>query len=110
MHPVHLSTINLDPNRWRPDLPPLVRASEWTAPAREAGFSGLELWQRHVLEASAEELAQLGHPPLAPAIFSAYGSFEERPEACALRERIAAAIRDTASCAVKDLNFLRSHL
>ncbi len=100
-HRILLGTVAIEPHRWRADLPPLIRASAWAGRARQAGFDGLELWQRHFTEADPAEQAVLAAQPEPLEIFNAYPSFEDTPEAAATRERIAAAIRTTRARAVK---------
>ena len=99
--PILLGTILLEPHRWRADLVPLVRASEWVGRASVAGFDGIELWQRHYTDASPEEKAALENLPEPPAVFSTYISFQDTSEAAAQREEVAEAIRRTRASGVK---------
>ena len=98
---VFLGTILVEPHRWRADLAPLVRASNFADRARIAGFDGIELWQRHYTEASPDEKAALESLPEPPAVFSTYISFEDGAEAAAQREEVAEAIHCTRARAVK---------
>lgn len=78
-----LGTVAIEPNRWglaRPGGAPLVRASEWLAPAANAGFDGFELWERHATDATHSELAAILGGPLPVTIFSAYASWDEEED------------------------------
>lgn len=95
-----LGTIALEPFRWC-ELAPLVRVSDWSARAKEAGFEGFELWQRHWLEAPQSERDMIQKFWPATDIFSTYLRFDDAPGAAAQREAVAEAIVASRSKAVK---------
>lgn len=77
MPDVYLATVALERNRWKPAAQGVtVRASEWIARARSAGFDGLELFQRHYLNVDpAERSALLSEKAFIP-IFNGYATFD----------------------------------
>lgn len=70
-----LATVLLEPHRWKPTEAPVF---SWQVDSGkqflEAGFSGVELWQRHWLEASAQQRDWMQTSPCPVRVFSAYGS------------------------------------
>jgi sugar phosphate isomerase/epimerase len=69
-----IASIALEPNRWKkdPDKVPSLRVSEWSQRAREAGFTGWELWEHHFLRADASERHALARSALPVRIFNTY--------------------------------------
>ncbi len=95
---IYLGTVAIEPNRWglaEPGGNPLTRVSEWLSTIGEAGFDGLELWERHARSAPDEELDALLASELPIEILSCYTSWDEpddadRAEAAAWIERLGA--------------------
>ena len=96
---IYLGTVAIEPNRWGladPGGPPLTRVSQWLPTIADAGFDGLELWERHARSAPDEELDALRGSDLPIEVFSVYTSWDDpddtdRAEAAAWVERVGAA-------------------
>ena len=73
-HPIYISTVLLEPNRWTAEKEPSFLVSDWLPRFAEAGFDGVELWQNHALQADAREQAALGNAPLPIPIFNSYAA------------------------------------
>lgn len=71
---IYFGTVLIEPNRWRSEAP-LLRASEWVERAMEAGFDGVELWERHFLEADPAEREAILARGRAIRVLSSYASF-----------------------------------
>jgi sugar phosphate isomerase/epimerase len=69
-----LASVALEPNRWKADAHrlPSLRVSEWSQRARDAGFSGWELWEQHFFRADETERVALCQSPLPVRIFNTY--------------------------------------
>ncbi len=81
---IYLGTVAIEPNRWglaEPGGHPMVRVSEWLANIAEAGFDGLELWERHARSVPAEELDALLASEMPIRILSCYTSWDEPDDA-----------------------------
>lgn len=100
-HPIYFGSIALEPNRWKPECPPKIHFSEWLPRVKEAGFDGIELWQRHYMEGSRAEKESLISPTNPPAIFNSYASFENTDASRAHRSEITRAIAETGAMALK---------
>ena len=95
---IYLGTVAIEPNRWglaEPGGHPLIRVSEWLANIGEAGFDGLELWERHARSVPDEELDALLASEIPIRILSCYTSWDEpddadRAETAAWIERVGA--------------------
>jgi sugar phosphate isomerase/epimerase len=77
---VLLSTAALDPNRWGTlELggDPTVQLSDWLDAVADAGFAGLELWDKHLTAASDAEMAAVLAHELPIAIFDSHASFDD---------------------------------
>ncbi len=70
----------LEPNRWR-TVDPTGRATlaltDWLPAIAEAGFDGIEIWDRHLTEASADEADAILAGPLPISVFNSYVSLDE---------------------------------
>lgn len=94
---VLLGTVALEPNRWATvdrSGAPAAALSAWLQPLADAGFDGLELWERHVTEDPAEAAAILAGP-LPVTVLNTYASFDEadpsaRQQAAAWATRLGA--------------------
>ena len=71
---IYLGTVLIEPNRWRKESP-CLEAAEWVDRAMEAGFDGVELWERHYLDADPEGRAALVARGRAIRVLSSYASF-----------------------------------
>ncbi len=95
---IYLGTVAIEPNRWglvEPGGHPLTRVSEWLPAISEAGFDGLELWERHARSVPDEELDALLASEVPIRILSCYTSWDEpddadRAETAACIERVGA--------------------
>ena len=95
---IYLGTVAIEPNRWGLAVPgghPLTRVSEWLPAVREAGFDGLELWERHARSVPDEELDALLASDIPIKILSCYTSWDDpddsiRAETAAWIERVGA--------------------
>ena len=77
---VLLGSAALDPNRWGTlELggDPTLRLSEWLDGIADAGFAGLELWDKHVTAVPEDEVVEvLGHR-LPVVVFASSASFDD---------------------------------
>jgi sugar phosphate isomerase/epimerase len=99
---IFLGTIVLEPNRWstiRQDCRATTEISGWLDRIQDAGFDGIELWEPHAREASADELAAILEHPLPITVFNTYVDFDE-PDA-AEREAAADWVRRSGATRVK---------
>ncbi|MCY3861744.1 MAG: hypothetical protein OXG67_07255 [bacterium] len=95
---IYLGTVAIEPNRWglaEPGGHPLTRVSEWLPAISEAGFDGLELWERHARSVPDEELDALLASEMPIRVLSCYTSWDEpddadRIETAAWIERVGA--------------------
>ena len=95
---IYLGTVAIEPNRWglaEPGGHPLTRVSEWLSNIAEAGFDGLELWERHARSVPDDELDALLASEMPIRILSCYTSWDEpddadRAETAAWIERVGA--------------------
>ena len=77
---VLLGTAALDPNRWgtlEVGGDPTIRVSEWLDAVADAGFAGLELWDKHITAASDGEAAAVLDQPLPVVILGSSASFDD---------------------------------
>ena len=76
---VLLSTAALDPNRWGTqelEGGPTIRLSEWLDAVADAGFAGVELWDRHVTTADEDEVAAVLAHRVPVAVLDSSASFD----------------------------------
>ena len=81
---IYLGTVAIEPNRWglaEPGGNPLTRVSDWIPDIAEAGFDGLELWERHARSVPDEELDALLASEMPIKILSCYTSWDEPDDA-----------------------------
>lgn len=98
---VLLATVALEPNRWAtldPSGTPTTILSTWLDRIAEAGFDGMELWERHATSDPLEAAAILAGP-VPVTVWNSYVSFDEPHPAA--RERVAAWVDRAGSRAVK---------
>lgn len=75
-----LGTVAVEPNRWGtldPSRRPAIRLSEWLDTIAEAGFDGLELWDRHVTSAADDEVDAILTHRLPATVFNSYVGFDD---------------------------------
>ena len=72
---VYIASILLEKNRWAPGKRPSYQVSEWGERFAEAGFDGVELWENHLLLASAEEQVALMGMACPVRIYNVYFAF-----------------------------------
>ncbi|MFW5894254.1 MAG: sugar phosphate isomerase/epimerase family protein [Verrucomicrobiota bacterium] len=77
IHPIHIGTVLLEPNRWTAEKQPSFRVSDWLDRFAVAGFDGVELWQNHALKADERERRALAEAALPIPIFNSYASLGE---------------------------------
>lgn len=76
---VLLGTVAIEPSRWArgPDRPAPIRLSAWLDAIESAGFDGVEVWERHLTDASPDEVDRvLGHS-LGVGVFNSYVSLDD---------------------------------
>ncbi|MEM7286447.1 MAG: TIM barrel protein [Actinomycetota bacterium] len=76
---ISLGTVALEPTRWArgPQIPAPIALSPWLDALADAGFDGLELWERHLTDAAPDEVdAVLGHR-LPITVFNTYVSLDD---------------------------------
>jgi sugar phosphate isomerase/epimerase len=76
---VLLGTVAIEPNRWTRDVEAssILAVSEWFAVFAEAGFDGVELWERHVTSASSQEQQAIIDHALSVSVFNSYVSLDD---------------------------------
>ena len=95
---IYLATVAIEPNRWglaEPGGHPLIRVSDWLPAIADAGFDGLELWERHARSVPDDELDALLGSEVPIEILSCYTSWDDpddtdRAETAAWIERVGA--------------------
>ncbi len=94
---IYIATVLLEKNRWEDGQAnrPSVLVSEWIERFAEAGFDGMELWEKHATQCSEEELARLEASSLPVAIFNTYATMDDaaspaRDKAVELTKRLGA--------------------
>ncbi len=99
---IYIATVLLEKNRWADGAAqkPTFTVSEWVERFAEAGFDGMELWEKHATLCSPEELAALQASAFPVAIFNSYASMGD--EGAPARERAA---QLTASFAARGVKF-----
>jgi sugar phosphate isomerase/epimerase len=102
---VLLGTVALEPNRWA-TIDPSGAASTRLATVLDtvaaAGFDGLEVWERHLLDATEPDVDAIIDGPLPVSVFNTYVSFDgDDPDAAAARSLAAAWVRRSGAAAVK---------
>jgi sugar phosphate isomerase/epimerase len=97
--PVNFSTVLLEPNRWTPAKLPSFRVSAWFDAIRQAGFTGLELWENHAVLADTPEQEALDRGPLPVEVFNSYCTFDDA--GAEGRERAATWVRRLHALSVK---------
>jgi hypothetical protein len=89
----------MEKNRWNKKVPPDCRISEWLPRFIEAGFDGIELWERHATESGEEEQTAIQRSGIPVSVYNTYCGFTE--EDLPAREQAAQFIRLFNSPAVK---------
>ena len=94
---VYIATVLLEKNRWEDGDAnrPSFLVSEWIDRFREAGFDGMELWEKHATQCSPEELAAIETSNFPVPIFSSYVTMDDdraadRDKAVALTRQLGA--------------------
>lgn len=99
MNPIYFSTILLEPNRWKRDLPKQVAASDWLDRIAQAGFEGIELFEPHFLLASTAERNRILAHPIPKPVFNSYLTLD--PAGAIARSQALSAIVETGARAFK---------
>ncbi len=71
-----LGSIAVEPGRWKAGSTP-IRLSRWLDQIDRAGFDGIEIWERHLTAAEAEEASRVLDHPLSVDIFNSYVSLDD---------------------------------
>ncbi|NNE74699.1 MAG: sugar phosphate isomerase/epimerase [Acidimicrobiales bacterium] len=77
---IYLGTVAIEPNRWgmaQPGGGATIKLSDWIPAIAEAGFDGIELWERHYHDADAAERARLATAAVPIRVFNTYASWDE---------------------------------
>jgi sugar phosphate isomerase/epimerase len=99
---VLLGTVAVEPNRWGmldPSGRATVTLSDWLPAIADAGFDGIELWDRHVVDAPPDEVRAVLGGALPVTIFNSYVGFDD-PEPAA-RDVVAGWVARAGSTGVK---------
>lgn len=75
-----LGTVALEPNRWGmvdPAWGPTVTVSDWMPAIADAGFDGIELWERHITMVDEAEVAKVLEDDLPVEIHNTYVGFDD---------------------------------
>ena len=102
MTTILLGTVALEPNRWAavdPAWGPTIEVSDWLPGIAEAGFDGVELWERHATEASDAEVRRVIDSTVDVTVFNTYVGFDD--ESPAQRDRAAEWVCRTGATGVK---------
>jgi hypothetical protein len=99
MNPVYFSTILLEPNRWKSDLPKQVILSDWLDKIESAGFDGIELFEPHFLLASTAERNRILAHPICKTVYNSYLTLD--PTGAIVRSQAVSTIKETAAKAFK---------
>lgn len=91
-HAIFLGSVLLEPNRWSHGRPAETRLSLWLDQVRDAGFSGIEVWERHWQEASLADRELMRSIGLRY-IFNSYAPLSSDAAGSAARELATAAAR-----------------
>lgn len=78
--PVLLGTVALEPNRWGtvdPSGRATTRLSRWLPAVADAGFDGLEVWERHLRDADEQEAAAVLAHRLPVAVLNSYADLDD---------------------------------
>lgn len=74
-----LGTVAIEPNRWglaREGGDPVIALSDWTEPIGDAGFDGLELWEKHVTATTEAEADAVLDGPIPVTVLNTYAPLE----------------------------------
>ena len=103
-----LGTVAIEPARWveaqanpadDTSPPALITLSRWLDPIGDAGFDGIELWERHLTVAEPDEVQRILEHPLTIDVFNSYVSLDDPdPEA---RSAVSRWVRRTGSAGIK---------
>ena len=103
-----LGTVAIEPARWANFMsgpvddghpPETIQLSRWMDRIHAAGFDGIELWERHLTDATPAEAARVIDHPLSVGVFNTYVSLDDPdPDA---RTAVSAWVRRTGSTGVK---------
>ncbi|MYL51821.1 hypothetical protein GLW08_00565 [Pontibacillus yanchengensis] len=74
---VLINTVLLEKNRWREARNPSLEVSEWLSRFHVDGFTGIELWENHVLKASNQEIRRLEQSKLPVQVYNSYVRFDD---------------------------------
>lgn len=96
---IFIGTIALEKNRWVPQNVPACTISDWLPRFAAAGFDGMELWEKHVMDREESESLRIKTGPLPVGVFNTYCNFLEEGEAA--RETVAGLIKKFNAPAVK---------
>ena len=99
---VLLGTVNIEPNRWGLAVHggmPVSLPRDWVPLLEDAGFDGLELWERHARSVDADDLAALDSAPVPVVVFNSYASWD--PENDKYRDRAARWVERFGATGVK---------
>ena len=105
---VLLGTVAIEPTRWADAmtgpadgalLPDTIRLSRRLDDIDAAGFDGIELWERHLTDATPDEAARVIDHPLSIEVFNSYVSLDD-PDPAA-RSTVTEWVRRTASTGIK---------
>ena len=98
---VLLGTVAIEPSRWErgPNRPASIRLVEWLDAVAEAGFDGLEVWERHLTEASEDDASSVLAHRLPVSVFNSYVSLDEADDTG--RRSVSSWVRRTGATGVK---------
>lgn len=80
MSDIYLGTVAIEPNRWAtvdPSWAATIALGDWLDRIAAAGFDGIEVWEKHLSEASEAEAGQILQHEMPVAVFNSYASFDE---------------------------------
>lgn len=105
--PILLGTVAIEPTRWArlmpgsdaAALPPPIVLADWLDAIRDAGFDGVEVWERHLLDASPADGERVRRHHLPIVVWNSYASLDEDDPT--ERRRVADAATEAGATGIK---------
>ncbi len=92
-------TVAIEPNRWAGPTSAPIAVSPWLDRLADAGFDGIELWERHLVAATPAEAAAVLEHQLPVAVLNSYVSLDDPDDGA--RRTVADSVRRAGAEAVK---------
>lgn len=96
-----LGTVLLERNRWRNQLPPALPLHRWMEPILQAGFDGVEVWERHWWASEAPAALELLLKKGRTTLFNTYADLAGNEAARGRRKAVAEAAARLGAAGLK---------